>query len=278
MKMKHSVIALSLLAMVAAGCGQKNAQPAGESFASGAAAAAGVNSAAVTPAAASPTPSLAPTPAAVAPSAPAETAAASSPAAPSAAPSASPAAASQPPSASPTAAAAAALPSVSPSVPPAASPSAAPTASPAPTPAPPASEPKQEAAPGEAPKQAGTASNEINWSQFFDNDKQDRPSEHFWDMNGKTVQIKGFMGEVLSFEKHWFLLIPKPGAECPFDNGDETYWNKIMIVYVPDDVKLRYTSGPLLITGKLDVGVKLDESGYKTMFRLYNASFEKIKE
>ncbi|MDR6551291.1 hypothetical protein [Paenibacillus qinlingensis] len=120
--------------------------------------------------------------------------------------------------------------------------------------------------------------NEIKWGEFFDTAKQDTPSNKFWDMNGKTVQIKGFMGEVLSFEKHWFLLIPQPGAECPFDNGDETYWNQIMIVYVPDAVKLRYTSGPLLITGKLDVGIKLDESGYKTMFRLYNASFEKIKE
>lgn len=122
-----------------------------------------------------------------------------------------------------------------------------------------------------------TASNEINWDQFLTM-RSRIPSDRFWDMSGKTVQIKGFMGEVLSFDKHWFLLIPKPGAECPFDNGDETYWNKIMIVFVPDDVKLRYTSGPLLITGKLDVGVKLDESGYKTMFRLYDASFEKIKE
>lgn len=121
-------------------------------------------------------------------------------------------------------------------------------------------------------------SNEIKWAEFFDTVKQDTPSNKFWDLNGKTVQIKGFMGEVLSFDKHWFLLIPQPGAECPFDNGDETYWNKIMIVYVPDSMKLRYTSGPLLITGKLDVGIKLDESGYKTMFRLYDASFEKIKE
>ncbi|NOU68068.1 hypothetical protein GC096_28975 [Paenibacillus sp. LMG 31461] len=121
-------------------------------------------------------------------------------------------------------------------------------------------------------------SNELKWDEFFDSDKQDTPSNKFWDLNGKTVQIKGFMGEVLSFDKHWFLLIPKPGAECPFDNGDETYWNKIMIVYVPDSVKLRYTSGPLQLTGRLDVGIKLDESGYKTMFRLYDASFEKIKE
>ncbi|WP_246362070.1 hypothetical protein [Paenibacillus alba] len=137
--------------------------------------------------------------------------------------------------------------------------------------------PKDEKPAAEKPKPA-SLSNEINWTQFFDDDKQDKPSNAFWDMSGKTVQIKGFMGEVLSFDKHWFLLIPKPGAECPFDNGDETYWNKIMIVFVPDSVKLRYTSGPLLITGKLDVGIKLDESGYKTMFRLYDASFEKIKE
>ncbi|NOU73022.1 hypothetical protein GC098_16615 [Paenibacillus sp. LMG 31458] len=139
-------------------------------------------------------------------------------------------------------------------------------------------EPKQLEEQASAKKKPEILSNEINWTQFFDDDKQDKPSEKFWDMSGKTVQIKGFMGEVLSFDKHWFLLIPKPGAECPFDNGDETYWNKIMIVFVPDNVKLRYTPGPLLITGKLDVGVKLDESGYKTMFRLYDASFEKIKE
>lgn len=118
----------------------------------------------------------------------------------------------------------------------------------------------------------------IGWSQFFDGDDQTTPSEAFWDLSGSTVTIKGFMGEVLSFENNWFLLIPEPGAECPFDNGDETYWNKIMIVFVPEDVKLRYKSEPLEITGRLDVGIKIDESGYKTMFRLYDASFKEIKE
>jgi hypothetical protein len=117
---------------------------------------------------------------------------------------------------------------------------------------------------------------EIGWLDFFDGEDQTRPSERFWDLHGSQVTIKGFMGEVLSFEKNWFLLIPEPGAECPFDNGDETYWNKIMIVFVPDDVKLRYKSGPLQITGRLDVGIKIDESGYKTMFRLYDASFKEI--
>ena len=134
------------------------------------------------------------------------------------------------------------------------------------------------AASAEKPPASKKEEGSIQWSEFFDNDKQDTPSEKFWDLNGKTVSIRGYMGEVLSFEKHWFLVIPAPGAECPFDNGDETYWNKIMIAFTSSGEKLRYTSGPLLITGRLDVGVKIDESGYKTMFRLYDASFSKLKE
>ncbi|AIQ14722.1 hypothetical protein [Paenibacillus durus] len=144
------------------------------------------------------------------------------------------------------------------------------------------------AAPGNAGEEAAKSSDngspsgtvKIGWSEFFDGGDQTRPSERFWDLSESKskVTIKGFMGEVLSFEKHWFLLIPQPGAECPFDNGDETYWNKIMIVFVPDDIKLRHKSGPLQVTGRLEVGIKIDESGYKTMFRLYDASFEEIKE
>ncbi|QSF47973.1 hypothetical protein JRJ22_26440 [Paenibacillus tianjinensis] len=127
------------------------------------------------------------------------------------------------------------------------------------------------------PKAASSTGNtEIDWNGFFDGTDQTRPSERFWDLTGSKVTIKGFMGEVLSFEKNWFLLIPEPGAECPFDNGDETYWNKIMIVFVPEGSKLRYTSGPLEISGRLDVGIKIDESGYKTMFRLYDASFKSL--
>jgi hypothetical protein len=140
----------------------------------------------------------------------------------------------------------------------------------------PAASPSQ---PAEVANTAATSSagkTDIDWSGFFDGDNQTRPSERFWDLSGSTVTIKGFMGEVLSFEKNWFLLIPEPGAECPFDNGDETYWNKIMIVFVPEGSKLRHTSGPLEISGRLDVGIKIDESGYKTMFRLYDASFKSL--
>jgi hypothetical protein len=123
--------------------------------------------------------------------------------------------------------------------------------------------------PGEKP--------EITGDQFFDNNKQDTPSERFWDLKGEDVVINGFMGEVRSLSGGWFLLIPEPGVECPFDNGDQSYWNKIMIVFVEDQKDLRFTSGPLRVEGRLDVGVKVDESNYKTMFRLYDAKFERLE-
>ncbi|WP_246553109.1 hypothetical protein [Paenibacillus tritici] len=156
-------------------------------------------------------------------------------------------------------------PAVSPSPP--ATPAATPAATPLVTPA---------LTPATTAGVSTTGNTNIDWNGFFDGDDQTRPSEDFWNLSGQQVTIKGFMGEVLSFEKNWFLLIPEPGAECPFDNGDETYWNKIMIVFVPEGSKLRYTSGPLEITGRLDVGIKIDESGYKTMFRLYDASFTSL--
>lgn len=153
-------------------------------------------------------------------------------------------------------------------------PKATPAPAPAASPSPPASAPPAKMA--KTTEAASGGNTEIGWNGFFDGDDQTRPSEQFWDLSGQQVTIKGFMGEVLSFEKNWFLLIPEPGAECPFDNGDETYWNKIMIVFVPEGSKLRYTSGPLEISGRLDVGIKIDESGYKTMFRLYDASFKSL--
>ncbi|MEW9701579.1 hypothetical protein [Paenibacillus sp. SI8] len=270
--MKKSMIGVvtAALLLTACGCGQKKVETAGESFGSA------VSAATVAPSA-TPGPSAASSPKESAKEAQAVELQPPS-AAPSPTPAAETASAIQPAAKLTEATASTAMPSEQPKAASSPIPAAVTEANvPSPTTAP-ASELKMtEALPSAKPK-AESPSNEINWSQFFDDDKQDKPSEHFWGMSGKTVQIKGFMGEVLSFDKHWFLLIPKPGAECPFDNGDETYWNKIMIVFVPDNVKLRYTSGPLMITGKLDVGIKLDESGYKTMFRLYDASFEKIKE
>ena len=117
---------------------------------------------------------------------------------------------------------------------------------------------------------------EIHWEDFFDDGDQSEPSDVFWDLKGENVEISGWMGEVLNVGQGWFLLIPAPGAECPFCSADESFWNEIMIVFVEDQKELRYTGEPMLVKGRLDVGIKVDESNYKTMFRIYDATFENL--
>lgn len=116
----------------------------------------------------------------------------------------------------------------------------------------------------------------IKWGEFFDEGDQTTPSEKFKSLKDERVEIKGWMGEVLNLNQGWFLLISAPGAECPFCSEDESYWNEIMIVFVDNASSLRYTKEPLLVEGTLDVGIKIDESNYKTMFRLYDATFTPI--
>ena len=116
----------------------------------------------------------------------------------------------------------------------------------------------------------------IGWDSFFDGEDVTKPSELFKALRGERVEITGWMGEVLSLGQGWFLLIPAPGADCPFCSEDGQFWNKIMIVFVEDASTLRYTREHLRVTGTLDVGIKVDESNYKTMFRLYDATFESI--
>ncbi|WP_231586866.1 hypothetical protein [Paenibacillus sp. E194] len=56
-----------------------------------------------------------------------------------------------------------------------------------------------------ASKSKPAYSSTLQWSEFFDNEKQNTPSDKFWDLSGQQVTIKGYMGEVLSFDKHWFF-------------------------------------------------------------------------
>lgn len=117
----------------------------------------------------------------------------------------------------------------------------------------------------------------ITWNDFFDNGDQTKASKKFQSLSGEKIVFEGYMGEIINMNKGWFLLIQKPGAECPFCSNDQTFWNKIMIVFVKNPEHLRYIQGKVRVTGTLDVNVKQDESGYTTMFRIYHATFESAK-
>jgi len=125
-----------------------------------------------------------------------------------------------------------------------------------------------------APQEAAGEAVPITWDDFFDNGDQTKPSAKFNSLSGKKIELEGYMGEIINMNKGWFILIQQPGAECPFCSNDQTYWNKIMIVFVKEPNHLRYVPGKVKVTGTLDVDVKTDESGYTTMFRIYHAEFK----
>lgn len=126
-------------------------------------------------------------------------------------------------------------------------------------------------------KEATGTSTTIIWDEFFDSEAQNEPSQKFENLSGKKVELVGYMGEALDFKGGWFLMIETADGECPFCSVDESYWNKVMVVYVKNKNYLRYLPGKVKVTGTLDVGIKKDESGYKTMFRLYHAEFKSVK-
>ncbi|MGL4523239.1 MAG: hypothetical protein ACRCWQ_11865, partial [Bacilli bacterium] len=95
----------------------------------------------------------------------------------------------------------------------------------------------------------------------------------FKKLNGKKIELSAYMGEILELKDGWFLAIEQPGGECPFCSADGNFWNKIAVVYVKEKQFLRYVPEQMKITGTLDVGVRKDETGFKTMFRIYHAEF-----
>ncbi|TYS17682.1 hypothetical protein FZC78_07420 [Rossellomorea vietnamensis] len=113
----------------------------------------------------------------------------------------------------------------------------------------------------------------ITWQDFFDDSSQSEPSEKLKALNGQKVKITGFMGDALDFKGGWFLMIETDGGDCPFCSADESYWNKVMVIFAKNKNYLRNIPGGVEAEGILDVGIKEDETGYNTMFRLYDAEF-----
>ncbi len=118
----------------------------------------------------------------------------------------------------------------------------------------------------------------IQWEDFFDTEAQNEPSAKFKKLDGKKVELIGYMGDGLSISDGWFLMIKTQNGDCPFCSADESYWNEVMVIYVKNKNYLRNIQGKVKVTGTLDVGVRKDETGYKTMFRLYHTDFSSYKD
>lgn len=87
-------------------------------------------------------------------------------------------------------------------------------------------------------------------------------------LNGKTVEILGFMDGILPRDGMHFMLIREPTTQCPF-HATSFDWAAFAPIFLakPTD----YIDGPVRIVGRLDVGKRTDEMGLISFVRIYDA-------
>lgn len=95
-------------------------------------------------------------------------------------------------------------------------------------------------------------------------------SEAFSSMNGKTVQLSGYMAPPLKPVFNFFVLSKQPMSICPFCSTDADWPEDIVAVYVEEGAKSVANDTLLTITGRLELGSYTDEeTGFVSQARIY---------
>lgn len=95
-------------------------------------------------------------------------------------------------------------------------------------------------------------------------------SEAFVSMDGKTVQLSGYMAPPLKPVFQFFVLSRQPMSICPFCSSDADWPEDIVVVYVEEGTKSVANDTLLTITGRLVLGSYTDEeTGFISQARIY---------
>lgn len=100
-------------------------------------------------------------------------------------------------------------------------------------------------------------------------------SEAFTSMEGKTVQLSGYMAPPLKPVFNFFVLSKQPMAICPFCSTDADWPEDIVVVYVAEGAKSVANDTLLTVTGTLELGSYTDEeTGFVSQARIYADEIE----
>ena len=96
-------------------------------------------------------------------------------------------------------------------------------------------------------------------------------------LNGKPIEISGFMAPPLKAEAGFFVLTREPVSLCPFCNSDADWPSDIIVVYLRDGVRYTQTNHAITVLGTLEIGSKLDaKTGFVSLVRLIDADYRSI--
>lgn len=97
-------------------------------------------------------------------------------------------------------------------------------------------------------------------------------------LNGKRIEMKGYMAPPLRPRLDFFVLTKAPMATCPFCSSAADWAADIVLVYLPKGKEVTASPYPVRIRGRLEVGTKEDpETGFVSLVRIYADEYSEIK-
>jgi len=97
-------------------------------------------------------------------------------------------------------------------------------------------------------------------------------------LNGKTVQMIGWMAPPLKPKLDFFVLTKAPMATCPFCSSAADWPPDIVLVILPPGRTADPTTQRIRVVGRLEVGIKTDQdTGFVSLVRIYADRIEKAQ-
>lgn len=94
-------------------------------------------------------------------------------------------------------------------------------------------------------------------------------------LEGKKVQMSGFMAPPLKPTLSFFVLTKVPMSICPFCSTDADWPNDIVLVKLSKPVTALPFDRPITVTGRLEIGSQVDpETGFVSLVRIIADSVE----
>ena len=98
------------------------------------------------------------------------------------------------------------------------------------------------------------------------------------ELNGKRIELLGYMAPPLRPRLTFFVLTKTPLAVCPFCTSAADWPPDIVVVYLPKGRDTLSSPYPMRIRGRLELGVKEDpETGFVSMVRIYADDWSEIR-
>ena len=94
-------------------------------------------------------------------------------------------------------------------------------------------------------------------------------------LNGRSVEIQGYMAPPLKAEAGFFVLTKLPMAVCPFCDSELDWPTDIVLVRLRRRQDWAEFNQPIVASGRLELGTEVDaETGFVSRVRLVDAAYD----